>query len=110
MVMALMVTAFPIKTYAIHILHQSWIFEAIYAVFKPLLNNRMKNRIFFHGDDMQSFHKHISPNYLPKMYGGIREEVPYYKWIESLIKVPKIVKEMEQLGYVIPNDFQIPKG
>ncbi|KAF7409766.1 hypothetical protein HZH68_004147 [Vespula germanica] len=110
MVMALMVTAFPIKTYAIHILHQSWIFEAIYAVFKPLLNTRMKNRIFFHGDDMQSFHKHISPNCLPKMYGGTREEMPYYKWIESLIKVPKIVKEMEQLGYVIPNDFQIPKS
>ncbi|XP_043491337.1 alpha-tocopherol transfer protein-like isoform X1 [Polistes fuscatus] len=110
MIMALMVTSFPMKTYSIHILHQSWIFDAIYAVFKPLLNSRMKDRIFFHGDDMQSFHKHISPNYLPKMYGGTREELAYYKWIESLIKVPKIIKEMEQLGYVVPNDFQIPKS
>lgn len=109
MIMALMVTSFPMKTQAIHILHQSWVFDAIYAVFKPLLNSHMKGRIFFHGDNMETLHQHISPNYLPKMYGGIREELPYYKWIESLIKVPEVVAQMAQLGYVLPNNYEVPK-
>ncbi|KAK2580016.1 hypothetical protein KPH14_012305 [Odynerus spinipes] len=109
MVMALMVTSFPIKTHAIHILHQSWVFDAIYAVFKPLLNSHMKGRIFFHGDNMESLHKHIPPNYLPKMYDGTRDELAYYKWIESLTKVPQIIAQMEQLGYVMPRDYKIPK-
>lgn len=69
----------------------------------------MKGRIFFHGDNMETLHQHISPNYLPKMYGGIREELPYYKWIESLIKVPEVVAQMAQLGYVLPNNYEVPK-
>lgn len=107
MVLALMVTAFPMKTYAIHILHQSWVFDVIFAVFKPLLDVRMQNRIFFHGSDMSSLHKHVSPSHLPKRYGGTREELPYYKWMENLGQDPEIVKQLKQLGYIIPE--KIPK-
>lgn len=105
MVLALMVTAFPVRTYAIHILHQSWVFDAIFAVFKPLIDPRMQKKIFFHGDDMTSLHKHISPRCLPKKYGGTREELPYYKWIDALGKCPRIVKEMHQVGYVVPDEI-----
>lgn len=105
MVMALMVSSFPMKTYAIHILHQSWVFDMIYAMFKPLINKEMKERVFFHGDNMESLHKHIAPTHLPKKYGGTREELPYYKWIDSLSLKPKIVKEMHSIGYVIPEEL-----
>nr|XP_031849804.1 alpha-tocopherol transfer protein-like isoform X1 [Nomia melanderi] len=105
MVIALMVSAFPMKTHAIHILHQSWVFDVMFAVFKPLLDVRMQNKIFFHGSNMDSLHEHILPTHLPKKYGGTREELPYYKWIESLSKVPKIVEEMKQLGYIVPEEI-----
>ncbi|XP_053594282.1 alpha-tocopherol transfer protein [Microplitis demolitor] len=105
MVMALMVSSFPMKTYAIHILHQSWVFDMIYAMFKPLINKEMQERVFFHGDDMTSLHKQVAPTSLPKKYGGTREELPYYKWIDSLSLKPKIVKEMQSLGYVIPEEL-----
>ncbi|XP_033334935.2 alpha-tocopherol transfer protein [Megalopta genalis] len=107
MVIALMVSAFPLKTQAIHILHQSWVFDVMFAVFKPLLDVRMQNKIFFHGSDMASLHQHIHPTHLPKKYGGIREELPYYKWIENLSMVPRVVEEMKQLGYLLPDD--VPK-
>ncbi|KOC62670.1 Alpha-tocopherol transfer protein-like [Habropoda laboriosa] len=106
MVMALMVSAFPMKTHAIHILHQSWVFDVIFSVFKPLLDVRMQNKIFFHGSNMESLHKHISPSHLPKKYGGTREELAYYKWIDSLSKVPQIVKEMNMVGYIVPEEIQ----
>lgn len=105
MVIALMVSAFPMKTHAIHILHQSWVFDVMFAVFKPLLDVRMQNKIFFHGSNMDSLHEHVLPTHLPKKYGGTREELPYYKWIESLSKVPKIVEEMKQLGYIVPEEI-----
>ncbi|XP_034175121.1 alpha-tocopherol transfer protein isoform X1 [Osmia lignaria lignaria] len=106
MVTALMVSAFPMKTYAIHILHQSWVFDVMFSVFKPLLDVRMQNKIFFHGSNMDSLHQHISPSHLPKKYGGTREELAYYKWIDSLSKVPQIVKEMKLLGYIVPEEIQ----
>ncbi|KZC14220.1 PREDICTED: alpha-tocopherol transfer protein-like [Dufourea novaeangliae] len=105
MVIALMVSAFPMKTTAIHILHQSWVFDVMFAVFKPLLDVRMQNKIFFHGSNMDSLHQHIHPAQLPKKYGGTREELPYYKWIQSLSKDPQIVKEMMMLGYVLDEDM-----
>ncbi|XP_066588455.1 alpha-tocopherol transfer protein-like isoform X2 [Prorops nasuta] len=104
MVISLMVTSHPMKTHAIHILNQSWVFDAMFAVFKPLLNAKMKEKIFFHGSDMASFHRHISPEYLPKMYGGIREELPYHQWFNALCSVPKVVKEMYALGYTAPEE------
>jgi len=106
MMLSLMVTAFPIKTYAIHILHQSWIFDAIFAVFKPLLDNNMRNKIFFHGSNYESLHKHILPAYLPKVYGGVRNELPYYKWIQALIKDPRVIEEMNKIGYVVTDELR----
>ncbi|KAH0954008.1 hypothetical protein HN011_006497 [Eciton burchellii] len=106
MMLSLMVTAFPIKIHAIHILHQSWIFDAIFAVFKPLLDNNMRNKIFFHGANYESLHKHILPAYLPKLYGGVRNELPYYKWIQSLIKDPRVIEEMSKIGYVVTDEFR----
>ncbi|XP_015592324.1 alpha-tocopherol transfer protein [Cephus cinctus] len=105
MVLSLMVTAFPMKTHAIHILHQSWVFDAIFTVFRPLIDSRMRDRIFFHGDDMESLQRHVSPTSLPKKYGGTRAELPYHMWFDALSKVPRVVKEMHQLGYVIPEEI-----
>lgn len=109
MMVALMVSAFPVTTHSLHILHQSWVFDVMFSVFKPLLDVRMQKRIFFHGSNMDSLHKHISPNYLPKKYGGVREELPYYKWIDSLINNPQIIMEMKQLGYILPEETQAKK-
>ncbi|XP_058795618.1 alpha-tocopherol transfer protein-like isoform X2 [Phymastichus coffea] len=105
MVFALIVTAFPITTHAIHILNQSWIFDTMFAVFKPLIDSKMNSKIFFHGSDMESLHRHLPPDYLPKKYGGTRDELPYYRWIDALGKDRRVVKEMKGLGYIIPDEF-----
>lgn len=106
MMLSLMVTAFPIRIHALHILNQSWVFDAIFAVFKPLLDANMRNKLFFHGNNYESLHKHILPEYLPKMYGGVRNELPYYKWIQSIIKDPKIVEQMNKMGYIVTDEIR----
>ncbi|PNF14739.1 hypothetical protein B7P43_G08927 [Cryptotermes secundus] len=95
----LMVTSFPIRTHAIHIVNESWVFDIIFAIFKPFLDDRMKEKIYFHGQDFESLHSHIDPKFLPKRYGGMRPEYRYTDWIHNFLNNETIIAEMEQLGY-----------
>lgn len=87
------------RIHALHIVNQSYIFDVIYNIFKPFLNDAMKERIFFHGDNMESLHKHVDPKYLPEVYGGIHPDYDYQHWVDSCRKTPTIVDELRALGY-----------
>lgn len=100
----LMVTSFPIRTHAIHIVNESWIFDIIFAIFKPFLDDRMKEKIHFHGLDMESLHSHIDPKFLPKTYGGLRPEYSYTDWLDNLVHNKDIVAAMTEIGFVFDLD------
>lgn len=87
------------KVHALHIVNQSWVFDTIYHIFKPFIDERMKSRIFFHGEDMESLHQHIDPKHLPARYGGIHPDYNYNDWIRWFETTPKIREELESLGY-----------
>lgn len=90
----------PVRTTAIHIVNQGWVFDTVFQMFKPLLNDRMRERLFFHGTDRASLHKHIDAEFLPERYGGTKPEYPYTYWLDHLCGNEKVVHELEQLGYV----------
>lgn len=77
----------------------------IFQIFKPFLNDRMKEKLFVHGTDFKSLHKYVSPSHLPKRYGGDMQEYPYMIWMENLAKSDTIRDELKQLGYL----FDEPK-
>jgi len=56
----------PIRTSALHIVNQNWVFNAAFKIFKPFLNAAMREKLYIHGSDMTSLHKHINPEHLPK--------------------------------------------
>ncbi|XP_067007616.2 alpha-tocopherol transfer protein-like [Anabrus simplex] len=103
-VVQLMGGSFPIRTHAIHIVNQSWVFDIVFALFKPLLDERMRERIYFHGNDWESLHQHINPKFLPERYGGTRPEYNYTEWMDSLQAIPKIREEIRSLGYIVDDD------
>lgn len=94
-------SSFPITTHAIHIINHSWIFDKIYNIFKPLLNSYIRSKIFFHGHDMTSLHKHILPEHLPKRYGGVWQDYSYTIWLESIRRNYDVTKEVMASGYKI---------
>lgn len=92
-------TSFPLKIEALHIVNQSYIFDIIFNIFRPFLDDKMKERIFFHGDDRDSLHRHIDAKYLPERYGGIHPDYNYNDWIDNLRSNQKVVDELKGLGY-----------
>jgi hypothetical protein len=49
-------------------------------------------QIFFHGSDMSSLHRHITPKRLPKLYGGAHDEFSYRLWIDNIERNPEILE------------------
>lgn len=103
-IISLMVTCMAMRTISIHILNQNWAFDAVFQVFKPFLNQRMKEKIYFHGKDMKSLHQHILPGHLPKKYGGLMPEFNYNCWLDSFKHCEPVKTELLQLGYEIPEE------
>lgn len=100
-------TSMPVRTTAIHVVNNNWAFDMIWQIFKQVLSDRMRERVFIHGNDMESLHKHIDKANLPIKYGGEMPEYPYTAWMKNLAKNEKVMDELRQLGYGFdPEDVQ----
>lgn len=102
----------PLRIKAIHIINQPKIFNVVFALFKPFLREKLRNRIYFHGTDRDSLHKHMSPECLPKCYAGTID-IPRVKGEDWLILLRKCDKEFEalnQYGYIKERDAKNAKN
>lgn len=104
-IVELMGGSFPIRIHAIHVVFQSFLFDMMYALFKPLLDAKTRERIYVHGSDMKSLHTHIDPKFLPGKYGGTRQEYSYNDWVDTLKLDETVIRSIYKLGYKIdPKD------
>lgn len=84
----------PLRVKNIHIVNQPYIFKIVFALFKPFLREKLRNRIIFHGTDRKSLHQYISPKCLPECYGGSLDlpRIDGPKWHDLLMKFDKEYK------------------
>lgn len=61
----------PIRVKAVHIINQPYIFNMLFAIFKPFMREKLRSRIYFHGNNMNSLMEHIDPKALRKRHGGL---------------------------------------
>lgn len=78
----------PLRIKNIHIVNQPYIFKIVFALFKPFLKEKLRNRIIFHGSDRKSLHQYINPKCLPECYGGTLDlpRIEGSQWLELLEK------------------------
>ncbi|XP_076671510.1 alpha-tocopherol transfer protein-like isoform X1 [Andrena cerasifolii] len=93
--------AMPLRIKNIHIINQPYIFNMVFALFKPFLREKLKSRIIFHGTDRKSLHQYISPKCLPECYGGTLQipRVTGPQWLELLLLCDKEYDAINSYGY-----------
>ncbi|KFU88051.1 Alpha-tocopherol transfer protein, partial [Chaetura pelagica] len=78
---AVLTDSFPLKVRGIHLINEPLFFHPVFALIKPFLTEKIKERVHMHGSNyMQSLTEHFPVSILPQEYGG--EEVS----IEELAK------------------------
>ncbi|XP_012233236.1 alpha-tocopherol transfer protein-like isoform X2 [Linepithema humile] len=93
--------AMPLRVKNIHVINQPYVFNIVFAMFKPFLQDKLKNRIIFHGTDRKSLYQYIAPKCLPMRYGG-SVEIDYvegFQWYELLILCNKEYEAINSYGY-----------
>lgn len=105
----IVVWTYPLRTHAVHVVNQSPFFKAGYSMVKPFMNKEIKKRIFFHGSDMASLHKHIDPKYLPERYGGIHPDYSYGGWVDYIQQNQNVLSELKDLGYTLEEQIKANK-
>ncbi|EFN77311.1 alpha-tocopherol transfer protein-like isoform X2 [Harpegnathos saltator] len=93
--------AMPLRIKNIHIVNQPYVFNMVFALFKPFLREKLKNRIIFHGTDRKSLHQYISPKCLASCYGGTQElpRVDGVIWYNLLVQFDKEYETIDSYGY-----------
>ncbi|KAG8225125.1 hypothetical protein J437_LFUL006148 [Ladona fulva] len=93
--------AMPLRLKNVHIVKQPYIFNIVFNMFKPFIQEKLKNRLIFHGKDMASLHKYISPENLPENYGGKLPKIAYSgaDWYETIVKDEDYIREWHGFGY-----------
>ncbi|XP_017773256.1 PREDICTED: alpha-tocopherol transfer protein-like isoform X1 [Nicrophorus vespilloides] len=95
--------AIPCRVKNIHIVNQPYIFNMVFALFKPFLREKLKSRIIFHGTDRKSLHKYLDAACVSSVYGGTLDlpRVKGSQWLELL--------EMCDKEYVLINSYGYKK-
>ncbi|XP_032668655.1 alpha-tocopherol transfer protein-like [Odontomachus brunneus] len=94
--------ALPVRIRSIHIVNQPIIFNIVFAMFKPLLQEKIRKRIHFHGTDRESLMTFIDKSVLLKKYGG-ELDVPDESYSRDLWKhfcaFDPLFEVLDKIGY-----------
>ncbi|XP_078073210.1 alpha-tocopherol transfer protein [Mustelus asterias] len=68
---AVLVDSFPLKVRGIHMINEPVLFDSVFAIIKPFLPEKIKERIHMHGSNYRhSLFKYFPIHILPTEYGG----------------------------------------
>lgn len=85
---------YPMRVRGLHVLHQGTLWNIAYAIAKPFLPKKVKERCHLHGSDYESLHKLISSEVLPAEYGGDQPPMDIEWFTEDVYEMhDRIVKE-----------------
>lgn len=76
---------FPARFKAIHFLSSPLCVQATLALVKPFLDEKTRNKIFLHGNNLTTLHEHLPTDILPAELGGTGPAFNPGLWAEPVI-------------------------
>ncbi|KAF5281042.1 hypothetical protein FQR65_LT14892 [Abscondita terminalis] len=95
---------FPLRFKGFHIVNEPFYFDAVMAVLKPFLKEKVRKRIYLHGSNYSSLHAFVNPEILPMEYGGSAGLFNNEAWRLQLLSEERYFKNLENYGYEIDNN------
>ncbi|XP_058816089.1 retinaldehyde-binding protein 1-like [Topomyia yanbarensis] len=93
--------AAPLRMKAVHFVKEPMLFSMVWTLMKPFVKEKLKSRMYFHGDDMKKLHKHIDADCLPANYGGTMPVLDYASkdWYPTMEKHTDDIKKFNTAGF-----------
>ncbi|RZC38378.1 alpha-tocopherol transfer protein-like [Asbolus verrucosus] len=95
---------FPLRFKGFHIVNEPFYFDAVMAVLKPFLKEKIRKRIFLHGSDVSALHGFVSVDILPSEYGGNAGNFDNRAWYMQLLSEEEYFKNLVKFGYKIDTE------
>ncbi|XP_013201284.1 alpha-tocopherol transfer protein-like isoform X1 [Amyelois transitella] len=91
----------PLRVKGLYIINQPYIFNMVFQLFKPFLQEKLRSRIIFIGNDRELLHTYVSPKCLPECYGGTLSlpRVTGAQWLELLLMCDQEFSAINSYGY-----------
>lgn len=94
---------FPLRFKGFHIINEPFYFDAVVAILKPFIKEKIRKRIILHGSDLSSLHAFISTEILPSEYGGSAGNFDNRTWYLQLLADEEYFKNVRTFGYKVDN-------
>ncbi|XP_070540453.1 alpha-tocopherol transfer protein-like [Ptychodera flava] len=90
----------PIRMKSMNALNESGFFDALFAIIKPFLKEKIKKRMHVHGEDLTTLHEEISSSALPVEYGGSAGSIEdsSKKWADYILSKENEFLAMKDYG------------
>lgn len=91
--------AYPVKLKEVHVVNAHPLVDIIYTWIKPLLKEKIKNRVYMHSGGYESLYKYIPKENLPEEYGGTAGKVQDFHdaWYQKLVDYTPWFKAQENI-------------
>lgn len=95
----------PVKNMEVHIVNSSALMNTAVNIVFPLLNQSIKEQVYFHYQNYESLHEHLGRENLPVSYGGLTEDLNYNDLNNFLYKNEDCLNKMLSYGYISSPEF-----
>ncbi|XP_029826900.2 alpha-tocopherol transfer protein-like [Ixodes scapularis] len=93
----------PLRTKAIHVVRESYAFDLLFAVLRPFIKKKIRDRISCHGWSFENLHKQIPASALPEEYGGDGPAIDFDAFWKGLDQEEPLFIENNRYGYQMPD-------